>query len=299
MSASTVDDMHRAQVVTAPAALGAEVLGVDVALPIDDATFAAIENAYNRHSVLVFRNQHLNDDQFVAFARRFGDLDVHIYDQFWVPGHPEIMIISNIIENGRHIGLADAARVSVWHTDTSYHKRPSRGSLLYALEIPHDEYGKPLGDTLFASGFAAYEALPEAKKQALNGLHAVHCWAGYGPKAKKTETTVELSAHQTTQTEDVIHPLVRTHPVTGRKALYMSDLCISGIVGMPDSESRALLDEISTHCTRAEFIYRHQWRVGDLLMWDNTCTQHFAVIDYRLPQRRRMHRITLQGSVPY
>ncbi|MFQ5937348.1 MAG: TauD/TfdA dioxygenase family protein [Acidiferrobacterales bacterium] len=280
------------------APLGAEILGADVSRQLDDPTFKQIEDAYNACSVIVLRDQRINDGQFVRFAKRFGELDVHIYEQYWVPGYPEIMIISNIKENGRYVGLADAARVSVWHTDTSYQKEPSRGSLLYALEVPHHDNGVALGDTLFASGFAAYDALPESMKQRLFGLKAIHRWAVYEQPKARTDATVELDERQQEATPDVVHPLIRTHPISGRKAIYMSDLCVAGIVGMADGESRALLKELSVHCTRPEFIYRHKWRVGDLLMWDNTCTQHFAVIDYKLPQRRRMHRITLKGSVP-
>lgn len=281
------------------APLGAEILGVDVSQELGDTAFKQIENAYNKHSVIVLRNQQINDDQFVRFARRFGDLDVHIYEQYWVPGHSEIMIISNVKENGHYIGLADAARVSIWHTDTSYLEAPSRGSLLYALEVPHDDSGQPLGDTLFASGFAAYDALSDAMKKQLEGLKAVHRWAGYEQPKEKSDVTVELNKKQQAATPDVIHPLMRTHPVTGRKAVYMSDLCVAGIVGMQENESRQLVKELSDHCTGPEFIYAHKWRVGDLLMWDNTCTQHFAVIDYKPLQRRRMHRITLKGSVPF
>ncbi|MDX1487115.1 MAG: TauD/TfdA family dioxygenase [Acidiferrobacterales bacterium] len=281
------------------APLGAEILGVDLSRDIDEAIFQQIEDAYNTYSVIVFREQKLLDEQFVNFAQRFGELDIHIYEQYQVPGHPEIMIISNIKENGRYIGLADAARVSVWHTDTSYLKEPSRGSLLYALEVPHDDNGQTLGDTLFASGFAAYDAFDEQMKKRLQGLRAIHRWAGYEQPKEKTDATVELNVKQQQATPDMTHPLIRTHPVTGRKAIYMSDLCVAGIVDLPDDEGRALLSDLSKHCTRAEFVYRHRWREGDLLMWDNTCTQHFAIIDYQLPQRRRMHRITLKGSMPF
>jgi taurine dioxygenase len=281
------------------APLGAEILGVDLSQELPDDAFQRIEQAYSEYSVIVLRDQKIADADFVRFARRFGELDIHIYEQYWAPGHPEIMIISNIKENGRYIGLADAARVSIWHTDTSYQKEPSRGSLLYALEVPHADDGRPLGDTLFASGFAAYEALPQEMKKRLAGLQAIHRWAGYEQPKQKSDASVELTETQRRAAPDVVHPLIRTHPVTGRKAIYMSDLCIAGIVGMPEDESRALLKQLSTHCTRGEFIYRHRWCVADLLMWDNTCTQHFAINDYNLPQRRRMHRITLKGSVPF
>ena len=152
------------------APLGAEVHDVDLSQPVDDATFAEIENAFNTHSVLVFRDQDLTPEQQIAFSRRFGPLEVHVLSQYLHPNHPEILVVSNVLKDGRNVGIPDAGRY--WHTDLSYMAAPSRGSLLYAMEIPEKD-GEVLGDTLFASASAAYDALPDAMKQRLDGVEAL------------------------------------------------------------------------------------------------------------------------------
>jgi alpha-ketoglutarate-dependent taurine dioxygenase len=282
------------------APLGAEIAGVDLAQELDDATFEQVKNAYFRHSVIVFRDQKLTPQQQVSFSRRFSELEIHVLKQYLLPGHPEILVVSNIVESGRLIGLADAGRVAVWHTDMSYLRQPSAGSALYALEIPHDEAGAALGNTLFASTFAAYDALPESMRKRLAGLQATHHMTkGYDSDETTPQTRINYRDDQVTRVPDQAHPIIRTHPVTGRKCIYINKLCVTGIVGMADGESGPLLEELYSHCARPEFIYSHQWRVGDLLMWDNCSAQHLAVQDYALPQRRRMHRTTLKGSVPF
>lgn len=154
--------------------IGVEITGMDLAKDLDHETFNKIRDAYYRHSVIVFRDQKLTPRQHVSFSRRFGELEIHVLKQYLMPKHPEILVVSNIIEDGKPIGLADAGRVAVWHTDMSYLKEPSAGSALYALQIPYDDAGKPLGDTLFASTFAAHDALAEGMKNRLSGLTATH-----------------------------------------------------------------------------------------------------------------------------
>jgi taurine dioxygenase len=279
------------QVIPSGAALGAEIVGVNLSEAIDDQTFHAIDAAYNEHTVIVFRNQQLTPAQHLRFARRFGELEVSPRTQFALPGHPEILLLSNILDvNGRPIGNADAGRT--WHTDLSYTATPPRGSLLYALEVPTNDRGEALGDTLFVSTAAAAEALPAAKQRSLLGLRAVHRAGAkqYAPGSQLANAVKDLP--------DVIHPVIRTHPVTGRRAIYVRAGECVGIVGMPDAEALPLIRELSDLVTRPEFMYRHRWRVGDLLMWDNCCAQHLAVKDYDLPQRRLMHRVTVNGSVP-
>ena len=282
------------------APVGAEITGVDLSQPLDDDSFAAIRKAYAEHSVIVFRDQQLTPAQQIAFSRRFGELEIHVLKQFLLPGYPEILVVSNIVEDGKPIGLADAGRVAVWHTDLSYMKAPSAGSALYALEVPRNAAGEIVGDTLFASTFLAYDALSPAMKQRLTGLKATHHMTkGYDREADAPATRVRYDDSQRSQIPDQAHPIIRTHPVTGRKCIYINKLCVTGIVGMPESESDPLLEEIYAHCTQPQFIYQHKWRVGDLLMWDNCPLQHLAVPDYALPQRRRMHRTTIRGSVPF
>ncbi len=294
----------KVRVVQGEAPVGAEVMGVDLAAGIDGEAFEAIREAYYRYSVIAFRGQKLTPRQQVDFSRRFGELEIHVLKQYLLPAQPEIMVISNIVENGQPIGLADAGRVAVWHTDMSYMPKPSAGSALYALEIPHDAAGQPLGDTLFASTFAAYDTLPKTMQRRLEGLQAIHRMTkGYDNQAGDDKdgapTRIKYDSSQRDAMPDQAHPIIRTHPVTGRKCIYINSLCVTGIVGMADAESAPLLEEIYAHCARPDFIYRHRWRAGDLLMWDNCALQHLAVQDYAPPHRRRMHRTTIKGSIPF
>jgi taurine dioxygenase len=279
------------------APIGAEIAGIDLSKEIEDSAFAEIERAFAEHSVIVFRDQKLTEEQHIAFSKRFGELEIHVGTQYLHPKHPEIRINSNIIENGRPIGATDAGQY--WHTDLSYTARPSKCSLLYALEVPMKD-GKPLGDTLFVSTILAYEALSDEMKRRIDGLKAVHSYRyRYYKLTDAGARRPPLTEEQKRKVPDVVHPVVRTHELTGKKCIFVNEGFTVSIVGMPEEESRALLRELFAHCTRSEFMYRHKWRVGDLLMWDNCATQHYAVADYALPLRRRMHRTTVAGTVPY
>ena len=278
-------------------ALGAEVHGVDLSRHLDDATFGAIERAWNDHSVLLVRDQTIDEIRHIAFSRRFGGLEVHVLDQYLHPDHPEILIVSNVMEGGRHVGIYDAGRY--WHSDLSYMAVPSRGSLLYAIEVPHDAAGRPLGDTLFASTAAAYDALPSNTKRHIAPLKAEFSLANRHAKlVADGDPDAALSDSHREKAPPVVHKVVRTHPVTGRRSIYVNEGQTSRILGLPEDEARDLLHELCAHCTRPEFVYRHRWRAGDLLMWDNIPTQHIAICDYALPQRRYMHRTTLRGTAP-
>ena len=271
--------------------LGADVTGVDLGQELDESTFRAIDAAYNEHTVIVFRDQNLTPESLLRFARRFGDLEVSPRTQFALPDYPEILLLSNILDDaGNPIGNADAGRT--WHTDMSYIATPPRGTLLYALEVPHNAAGEALGDTLFVSTAAAYDALPTEMKTRLHGLRALHRAGAkqYAPGSRLADAIRALP--------DVTHPVVRTHPVTQRRAIYVRAGECVGIVGMPDEEALPLIQDLSDFVTRPEFRYRHTWRVGDVLMWDNCCAQHLAIKDYELPQRRLMHRVTVNGSIP-
>jgi taurine dioxygenase len=274
--------------------IGAEIEGVDLSEDLDAATFAELERAWNEDSVLVFRGQKLQPEDLVAFSRRFGPLEIHVLDQYLHPAHPEILVISNVVENGKPVGIADAGRY--WHSDLSYMAEPSRGSILYAIEIP-SENGKALGDTIWASAAAAYEALDEGMQKRLDSLEAAY---SLGHRFKKIVADGNKDAAMTdTQEEkvpEVVHPVVRTHPVTGRKSIFVNEGHTSRILGLPEDESRELLDFLWTHCRKPEFTYRHHWRPGDVVMWDNIPTQHIAICDYALPQRRLLHRTTLTGG---
>jgi taurine dioxygenase len=276
------------------AACGAEI-GFDLSQDIDDPTFREIERIFHDNIVVVFRGQQLTNERHIEFSSRFGELEVHIVKKYLLPGFPEILLISNIRdEAGEHIGLADAG--FTWHTDTSYRRRPSRCSLLYAKEVPFRD-GEALGDTVFANTIAAYEALPTSTKQRIGGLKAIHRYSARRRVADSPRP--KLTAAQLAETPDIAHPIVRTHPHTGRKSLYVTAGECAGIEGMPEDEATDLIAELDAHCVRPEFLYRHKWRVGDLLMWDNATSMHLAICDYALPQRRLMHRTTVIGTVPF
>ncbi len=279
------------------AALGAEVHGVDLSRTLDDATFACIEDAYNEHSVLLFRGQSIDEARHLAFSRRFGELEVHVLDQYLHPEHPEILIVSNVMDRDRHVGIYDAGRY--WHTDLSYMAVPSRGSLLYAIEVPRGADGEPLGDTLFASTSAAYDALSDGMKRRIANLKAEFSLANRHAKlVADGDANAELEDRHHDKAPPAVHKIVRTHPVTGRKSIYVNEGQTARILGLPEDEARGLLEELCAHCTKPEFVYRHRWRPGDLLMWDNIPTQHLAICDYALPRRRYLHRTTLRGTPP-
>ncbi len=275
------------------APLGAEIKGVDLAREIDEQTFREIVAAWREQEVIFFRGQTLTPDQHVAISRRFGELERHVRQECCRTGYPEIFVVSNVVENGRPIGSQDAGLF--WHSDLCYKKEPSRGSLFYAREVPM-ENGEPRGDTMFSSMTAAYEALPDGMKRKLAGRLAVNSYVHGYYRDRKSGPRRVLSPEQMSQTPDVAHPLVRIHPETGRKCLFVNEGYTTRIVDMDETESDALLAELFAHVKRPEFVYRHQWQVGDFLVWDNCSTQHCAVPDYALPQRRLMERTTLTGS---
>jgi taurine dioxygenase len=285
-----------------PGPFGAEITGIDLATPPDDAAFGRIVDALHEYAVVCIRRQNFAPQKHVDFSRRFGELEVHVQSSFNLKGYPEIYCITNCVDaDGKPLGLAEAGRV--WHTDLSYMAEPSRCSLLHALEVPQDDQGRPLGDTMFASARMAYAALPAATKARLNGLKAVHSYRQVYEKivAKSKpgrQGLKPLSEEQKRKVPPATHPLVIAHPYTGAPILFCNDGITESIVGLPEEESKTLLAELCAHVVKPDFVYRHKWQVGDLLIWDNIQTQHLAVDDYWLPQRRRMQRTTVKGVSP-
>jgi taurine dioxygenase len=274
------------------APLGAEVLGLDLSLPIDDADFARLHRAHLVHHVLVFREQHITPAQQVAFSRRFGRLQIHVLRQFQLPAEPEVLIVSNIRENGQPVGLGDAGHF--WHSDLSYKEKPSLGSMLHAQELPADG-----GDTLFANQHTAWDQLPPHLKRAVEHAQAEHSYlARYADLQKKNPWRPNLTKAQIDEVKPVVHPVVRTHPETGRRALFVSEHFTTRIVGLPDDESRDLLDQIFDHSTRPEHIYRHQWQPQDMVFWDNRSLMHLAA-GCPDDQRRKLYRTTIEGDTPF
>ncbi len=274
------------------APVGAEIVGLDISRPIDDAGFARIHRAHLDHHVLVFRDQRVSPDAHIAFSRRFGELEIHVLHQFQLPRHPEILIVSNIKENGEPIGLGDAG--VYWHSDISYKPRPSLGSLLHAQELPAEG-----GDTLFADQHLAWESLDPALQQRILPLKAEHSYlAKYEELRAKNPWRPKLSQVQIDQVAPAVHPVVRTHPETGRKALFVSEHFTTRIVDLPQEEGDALLAKLFAHSVKPAFVYRHQWQPHDLVFWDNRSLMHLAA---GTPDhlRRRLNRTTVVGDTPF
>jgi len=276
------------QVLPSGRALGAEIAGSDLRT-IDDGDFALIHRAWLDHLVLLFRGQQLTDDDLITFSRRFGQLDwapVQETGRRFVDGYPEIYVVSNVIENGEPIGSLGAGE-AVWHTDMSYLEAPPKASMLYALEVPAAG-----GNTYFCNMYQAYELLPESLRRRIAGLTLKHDGTynsgGYvrqGVKAVDDPVT----------SPGVYHPLICTHPETGRRALYLGRRRNAYIAGLPLAESEALLDQLWTYASREDVTWHNQWRTGDVVLWDNRCTMHRR--DPFDPQSRRvLHRTQIKGE---
>jgi len=278
------------------APLGAEVSGIDVAAEADDALVAAIRAALNEHLVLVIRGQRLDAGQQVAFAQRFGDLVRRVSGEFLHPDYPDVLILSNRVVDGKSEGATASYAGEVWHSDLTYAERPSMGSMLHALEVA--EIG---GDTAWANMYMAYESLPAATRAKIDGLSGIHVRdRRRNPRAQLSdEFDRDVEKYYSIKVPDSVHPMVRTHPETGRKALFVSPRFTVAIDGMDDPEAQPLLDELFEHQKRSEFVYRHKWRLGDLVFWDNRCTIHLACGGIVPPGIRHLHRTSIAGDVPY
>jgi taurine dioxygenase len=289
MSSSTATAMTgRLQVVPTGAALAGEVRGVDLR-GIDDSAFVAIHRAWLDHLVLLFRGQDMDDDDLIAFSRRFGDLHlapIQENGRRFVEGHPEIYVVSNVIENGVAIGSLGAGE-AVWHTDMSYLEDPPKASMLYAIEVPPAG-----GSTGFTNMYRAYEELPEALKRRIAGRRLKH---------DGTYNSGGYVREGITATDDPVaspgtcHPIVCAHPETGRRCLYLGRRRNAYIEGLPLAESEALLDDLWRHATREELSWYNAWRVGDLVLWDNRCTMHRRD-PFDAASRRIMHRTQMKGQ---
>jgi taurine dioxygenase len=274
------------------APLGAEVTGLDLSGPLDESTLGRIRRAHLDHHVLVFRDARITPGQQVDFSRCFGPLQIHVLRNFQLAGHPEVMVVSNIRENGKPIGLGDAGHY--WHSDLSYKEKPSLGSLLHAQELPEEG-----GDTLFANQHLAFETLPDALRRAIDGRLAEHSYlAKYEELRARNPYRPALTQAQIDEVVPVRHPIVRTHPETGRRALFVSEHFTTAIVGLPRDESDALLAELFAWSTRQSLVHRHRWQAHDLVFWDNRSVMHLAAgtPDH---QRRLLYRTTIEGDVPF
>ncbi|MDE2475320.1 MAG: TauD/TfdA family dioxygenase [Alphaproteobacteria bacterium] len=270
------------------AALGAEIIGADLR-SVAEREFAQIHRAWIEHLVLLFRGQSLTDDDLIGFSRRFGALDwapVQETGRRFVEGKPEIYVVSNVTENGVPIGSLGSGE-AVWHTDMSYISDPPKASMLYALQVPPRG-----GDTGFVNMYGAYEGLPELLKRRIEGLKLKH--DGTYNSGGYLRLGVE-AVDDPVNSVGAVHPLVCRHPESGRRALYLGRRRNAYIIGMPLSESEAMLDEIWSCATRDELTWYNQWRVGDLVMWDNRCTMHRRD-SFDAGDRRIMHRTQIKGE---
>lgn len=264
----------------------AEIEGIDLSHPLSDAEFCPIGRAFLDHAVIVIRDQRLTKATLAAFSRHFGELLVHVLNQYLASDFPEVMRLSNTDETGKRVVFRNGAEA--WHTDLSFTNRPSLATLLYGQAIP------PVGgDTEFCDARAAYDALDEATKNRIAPLKAVHSFSRY-----QTHRFPErpLTDEQRAKTPDVAHPIVRTHPETGRKALFIGDDVISHVAGMEPTEGKALVDALLRHATDERFVYRHRWRRGDLVIYDNRCTLHRATGYDEDAYERTLLRTSIKGT---
>ena len=280
------------QIKPSGAALGAEVIGADLTQPIADAGFARIRDAFYQHEVLYFRGQELTDEDHIRFSARFGALRKLKLANVLHVQHPEIMVISNIKQDGKYIGSYDAG--VFWHTDGAYLANPHAISALRALQVP-EVNGRVLGDTQYTSVSAAYKALPDATKKRIDGLQALQSIMFRLQQTVASGIKKDYGAAVKADPE-AVHPVVRVHPVNGRKCLYVTEGYTAKILGLPEDESRDLLKELTAHCTQPEFIYKHAWQQHDLVMWDDCATQHKATFDYPETTPRLMHRTTVVSA---
>ena len=266
---------------------GVEVSGLDLARPMTAATFAALERAFFAGQVLTVRAQRLTAAQFVAFARRFGPPEPHVIDQFHHPDDPNILILSNRKRDGVPLGLADAG--TYFHSDYSYLQVPARATTLYSIEVPRRG-----GNTLFADQYAAWEGLPAAMQRRIETLTAIHHYGNRKERDDASRTAASaLTPEQKAKMPLITHPIVRTHPVTGRKALYAVSGSSYGIVGMPEDEAVALLDELAAHATQEKYVYSFAYGVGDVVVWDNASLLHSATL-LDPDDARTLWRITIK-----
>jgi len=259
--------------------MGAAVHGVDLSAPLPAAEREAIQQAFDRHLLLVFPSQRIDELQQIAFSRQFGELQVHVLDQYRHPRYPEIYLLSNV-KSGKTTGEHPDKGTLVWHSDLSFQPRPALATILYGLEVP-----RAGGDTLYANMCAAYDALDGSTKRQLEQLHAMHDLDASRRRAGEPP----MSDTQRAAAPPVEHPVVRTHPGTGRKILYISRH-VSHVAGMKQATSDALLEALMAHATQERFVFRHRWGQRDVVMWDNRCTMHCATPYDAAAERRVIHR---------
>lgn len=268
---------------------GAEILGTDLA-GADAATLDGVVEAFHRHGAVLVRDQKLTPEDLMKVIGHLGTPEDHTQKQFTLPGYPKIFILSNKIVDGRPIGAHNDG--VGWHTDYSYKAEPVMCTMLYGVEVPEEG-----SDTLLADGVKAYSALTPERRAELDGLVLHHSYQHF--MATRQYGRMALSDELKRENPDVFHPLIRTHPADGRKALWASTGTVKGIVGMDTEEALRLVDELVEFVTQEQFVYRHKWKAGDLLIWDNRCTLHTGTLYDDKKYDRLMHRLWVKGDAPF
>jgi len=268
---------------------GAEILGLDLSTA-NDAKVDAVVEVFNLHGAILLRNQDLSPDQLVKFIARFNQPEGHTQKQFTLPGYPYIFILSNKVVDGKPLGAHNDG--VGWHTDYSYKAEPVMATMLYAVEVPAEG-----SDTLLADCVAAWNALPAERQAALKGLVLHHSYQHF--MSTREYGARELSEELKAENPDVYHPLIRTHPADGRKALWPSTGTVIEVMGMPNPDGLELVQELVDFAVQDRFVHRHKWRVGDILMWDNRCTLHTGTLFDDTKYVREMHRLWVRGDKPY
>ncbi|MFT7577887.1 MAG: taurine dioxygenase [Alphaproteobacteria bacterium] len=276
--------------------LGASVFDLDLSQPIDDATFADLARALGRYGALCVKDQSIEPAAQKAFASRLGTLEINVAaGPYTVPGHPEVMILSNVVKDGKATGLGDAGQG--WHTDMSYSKEIAFANVLYAIEIPKRD-GKPLGSTLFANMHAAYDDLPSDMKESLKGKVAIHDFEKFWNmmRARPGSTRGPLTPEQRAKKPPVPHPIFLTHPITGKPVLYCNPGYAMHIEGMDKKKSDETLAFLFEHQLQEKYQFAHEWSEGDVLIWENIGTLHNAVADYGPDEPRYIHRCQVMAD---
>ena len=286
---------QQVQVIPSGQTLGATIEGLNLAQTLDEASFAAVRNALGAHGVLRFPKQQLTAHQLVDFSARFGKLEINVANTYQEPGLPEVMILSNMIENGKPIGFSDAGQS--WHTDMSYSRTIAFANVLYGIKIPRRN-GKTLGNTEFCNMHAAYDGLPDELKQKLEGKTVLHDFNKFWEmmRREKGSQRPPLTEAQRKSKPPVSHPIFLKHPLTGRKVLYANPGYAMRINELPAKESDEILAFLFEHQTQPAYRYAHIWQEGDLMLWEDIGTIHNAVADYAPDEHRLIKRCQVMAT---
>lgn len=270
---------------------GVEIMGIDLSQPLSNKVFAEIYEAYLKHTLILFRNQSMTLPRQMEFSRLFGELEIHTNPKNSHPDHPEVLVLSNIMKDGKRVGSPPEDK-GAWHSDYAYLKAPCSASFFYAEVVPHED-----GDTMFANMYEAYDALSPEMKKRIDGLK----WRTHQEKVESIQVMwPPRNAEGQAIYPDVYHPIVRTHPETGRKALFlcMRHVEMTSIIGMDETEGQNLLQELRDYATQRPFIYSQRWEAGDAMVWDNRCSLHRATYWDQIKYERLIYRTFVKGDVP-